>query len=234
MSGFTFGGVGVIEAKKPSKKTDSKEIVTAGIHRLAAYDVVIDTLKVERADLETDIKAAAKVVAINVGCAIKSRPENYHGVENKSSASIELRKRSNNSKLSDDEITNCKEWGIETQEDEVVVEAFVINPDADAKQMAALEKLINDGIKAGKLSPDIIKKQEGVKRTLLADNALDTLFAKPRDIVEKAFSMCGTQAVGKTKFPGTLADALKLVEQDIPAFAAKAAAKPAGKGKKAA
>ena len=234
MSGFTFGGVGVIEAKKPSKKTDAKEIVTKGILKLAAYDVVMDTLKVERADLETDIKGTAKALAIEVGCATKVRPDNYTGTEDKASASIEVRKRSSNSKLSDEEITNCKEWGIETQVVEDTVEAFVINPEADAKHMAALEKLIGDAIKAGKLPSTIILKQEGVKRTLLADNALDTLFTKPRDVVEKAFSMCGTQAVGKTKFPGTLADALKLIEQDIPVFAAKAAAKPAGKSKKAA
>jgi len=237
MSGFTFGGVGTIEAKKPAKKSDSLEVVVDGIYDLAAIDEVMATLKTVRSDLETDIKAVVKEGFIEAGCATKIKPANYHGVENEASASIELRKRSSASKLSDEEIKLCLEWGIETQEVEDTVETFVINPEvlSDAKVMGALEKYIGDGIKAGKLPANIILKQEGVKRTLLVDNALDTLFAKGREIVEKAFSLCSTQAVGKTKFPGSIADALKVADRLIPAFAAKAAAaKATGKSKKAA
>jgi hypothetical protein len=232
MSGFNFGTVGVVETAKPAgKKSDMPEIAVQGIYDLAAIDHVMTSLKGVREDMETEIKSAAKDRFIVAGCDTKKKPDNYrgfekHGTEKPASATIELRKRSSASKLSDEEITLCKEWNIATEVVEVTVETFVINPEylADRKVMGILEKLINDGVKSGKLPANIMLKQTGVKHTILAADALDTLFTKSKEIVTLGFNLCSSLAVGKTKFPGTIENALAVVGQIIPAFAAKKAA----------
>jgi hypothetical protein len=234
MPSFSLDGVGVITAKKPSKKTDRPEIEIEGIYNLAALDMVLADVKAAREELETEVKAAARAEFVRQGTASKCQPENFRGLEKGASASMEMRKRSNRSALSEEEIALCDELGIEYVEHEEVIETFVINPTylTDAKVMAALEKVVGDAVRQHRLPLDILQKQEGVKRTILVDTALASLFAKSKDVVEKAIGFCCTMAVGKSKFPGTIDDAIKVASSIVPALKTKMDAKP--KARKAA
>lgn len=236
MAGFTLKGVGVIEAKKPAKKDERPEITIPGIYNLAALDQVLADVKAVREDLEIEIKGLARAEFLRKGTATKCQPENFRGLEQGASASMEMRKRSTKSALSDEEKTLCDELGIEYEEREEVIETFVINPTylADEKVMAALEKAVGEAVRQHRLPLDILQKQEGVKRTILVDNALATLFTKSKEVVEQALSFCCVMAVGKTKFPGTIEAAIKVVEQLVPAFKAKADANAKAKARKAA
>ena len=71
---FTFGNVKIVEAAKPSKKSDRLEIVTEGIRDLAALDVLLNTFQVVRDDIEAEISRALNVgvAAEDVGTAAGS------------------------------------------------------------------------------------------------------------------------------------------------------------------
>lgn len=249
MSGFSLGGVGVVNTPPKAKKSDRIEFTIKGVYDHAALEVLISDLKTAQADLRTDIDDKFREEMILAGCISKKRPDNPLAVELGASGSPELRKRSTASALSAEEITLCDELGIAYTEVVQTVETFVINPNyipavatipeeveaekAKAKVMKNLEAVIGQAIKAGKLPEDIILKQNGVKRKVIADTALDTLFTLGEDVVRRGLSLCSTLSYGKTKFPGVFADALKVAERLIPAFKAKVdAAKADAKAKK--
>jgi hypothetical protein len=233
MAGFTLKGVGIIEAKKSAKKDERPEVTIPGIYGLAALDQVLADVKAVRDELETEVKAAARAEFLRKGTATKCQPENFRGIEDGASASMEMRKRSKASALSDEEIALCDELGIEYVVDEKVIETYVINPTylEDEEVMKALEKVVGEAVRQHRLPLDILKRQEGVKKTILIDTALATLFTKSKDVVEKALSFCCTMAVGKSKFPGGIEAAIKVAELLVPAFKAKADAAAAAKPK---
>lgn len=237
MAGFTLDGVGVINNKKSSgKKSDKDEFLCEGLYQIAALDQVLADVKAARDDLEVEVKALVQEEFVRLGCATKRQPANFIGCENGATASLELRKRSTRSTLKVEEITLCDEFKIEYEDVWDVIETFVINPEylADKKVMGALEKAVGAAIAQGKLPLDILQKQTGVSRTILSEVALPNLFAKGKEIVEKAISFCSVLAVGKTKFPGTIDDAIKIAADLVPSLAKARAAKPAAAKRKAA
>lgn len=229
MSGFTFGGVGTAKPKPSAKKSDRAEQEIQGIKALAALDAVIASLTAVQKDLEADVKEQTTEIFVTHGCATKLQPANFRGIEEGSSASCELRKRSVRSYLSDEEIRVADELGVGHRPEVVTVETFIINQDClkDRKVMGTLEKLVAGAVAKGQLPTDIFLKQEGVSHTVVNDDALPALFrtATP-ETATRALALCGTLAVGKTKFDGSLLDAVALVQTLVgsPLFREKAEA----------
>ncbi|RYD46472.1 MAG: hypothetical protein EOP83_29620, partial [Verrucomicrobiaceae bacterium] len=102
-----------IAAPKASKKDTKAKIDIDGLANLAALDAVIKALTALKVTMEADVKSAVGAEFIQAGCALKKRPENFVGVDAAetaegddtfgATASCELRIRSTNSPLSEDE-----------------------------------------------------------------------------------------------------------------------------------
>jgi hypothetical protein len=164
-------------AAKKTKKDDKVVVTIAGLEELAAIDAAMKSLKAIRETLESDVKTAMKDQFVNTGIKAGKRPENFKGNEGIASASCELRARASNSPLSADEVALLAKYEIPTQTVDTVTETFIINPKY-LNDSALLEKVGNAIGKIKDVPEDFIQKQNAVSKTIVAEGALDVLFAK--------------------------------------------------------
>ena len=161
--------------KKAAEKKASNEI--AGIKAVACLDVVIKALTAIKKTKDGEVKETMTGLFIDAGVAKKARPANFKGVEDNCSASCEMRARASTSPLSEDEIALFTAKGLPMEEVVDTVETYIINPDylADPKIMASIEAALK---KVKGIPDDLFLKQEGKSKTILAEGALDVLFAQ--------------------------------------------------------
>lgn len=181
---------------KGKGKKEKLKVAIKGLEDLATIKYAMDALKGLYETVDADVRNQVKAWFIKTGGESKSQPENPEGDEGNGRASLQLRKRSSRSVLTDTEIALAKEFGLplETQTD--VAETFIINPEY-ANDQALLEKVSKALAKVPGLPEDFILKQTGKTTTVFADNAITALFATgDMDKITAAIGMVGTFAVG--------------------------------------
>lgn len=163
--------------KTTSKKPTKEEIALEGIDNLATLDVAIEALQAKRSEIEAELKGAAIEIFARKGEELGRKPDSFRGIDNKSSASVELRKRSSTSVLSVEEQDMLRSAKVPFVHDVIIPECYVINPDYanDKKLMdkvsAALEKVPG-------LPSNFIQFQEEKSREIVSDETVNTVFAR--------------------------------------------------------
>lgn len=206
-----FANAKQVKTDKPAAKKDKKEQVNvAGLTDLASIDAVIKALTALKTTIESDVKSEAAVHFVKTGCALKKRPENFRGVDEGSSASMELRIRSTTSVLSEEEQALLAENGIGTRTIVSVVDTYVINPDyKDNAEILGLVESRLSGVEG--IPEDFIQKQDGVSKVVVAEDALDKVFTLSDEKARDLLSVVGVLAV-KPKLDTTdISAALKAV-----------------------
>jgi hypothetical protein len=199
-----------IAAPKAPKKDTKAQVAIDGLATLASIDAVMKSLAALKATVESDVKSAMAVEFVTTGCAIKKRPENFRGTDEGASASCELRIRSSASALSEDEQKLYAEAGIGTKTVVSTIETYVINPEyKDNGDLLALVEKKLKGIKG--IPEDFIMFQEGVSKTVAADDALDVLFTLPAEKARDLLPIVGTLAVKPKLDTDDVAEAFKVV-----------------------
>jgi len=163
------GSVQVGAKAKPSRP----ELALKGLKRYATICQQLADLEAEQETLRGDLIAGGILDHfVQAGCQRKARPENVRGVEDTASASIELRKRSTNSALSEDDQELLKANGIEfgTQTEFVIGKDYCSNTEALAVVSAALQKEIPD---FNKKYPGFFQKKE---KAVATDDSLNQVF----------------------------------------------------------
>ncbi|CAM6055321.1 unnamed protein product [Sphagnum tenellum] len=197
--------------KKSAKKADKATVPVVALEEFGSISAVIKTLKTMLDTIETEVKTGMKEHFVKEGQKSKKRPENFKGVDGFVTASCELRARSSASHLSGAEQELLEKYKIPTETVKSQEETFIVNP-AYANDGALLQK-VGDAIgKIKDLPADFILKQEAVSKVIVADTALDFLFANQTDtnVLSTLVSIVGTLAIKPTV--GDMAEALEIVE----------------------
>ena len=198
-------------AKKSNKKADKVEINIEGLRTVAALDAAEKAIKGLKESLRGSVDAQIMDYFVNASVATKRQPENFRGVEEDASASCELRKRLVRSPLNEQEVQILTENHISVEEVVDRAETFIINP-----KYVTDEKLMNRvGMTLGKIPgmpADFIQKQEAKKTTVVSENSLPEVFAKPTDKVAELLRIVGVIALKPTLAKTDLSEVMGLIK----------------------
>ena len=178
----------VAPTKSASKKSDKSEVPLAGLEQLAQIDTLIKALTAAKTTLEADVKSAAFDHFFNEAQATAKRPDNFRGVEGDATASIEMRKRSTASALSDEEVSLFEQHGLAVEKVVSVQQLFGINPSyaSNDEVMEKVSNALEDLIKRGSIPADIIVVQEEKSKNVVGEATIEKAFSikAPREIIE--------------------------------------------------
>ena len=156
---------------KIERKGAKTEIEIQGLEDYAVIDSLIKSLEAVKDSYSEPVKSQAREVFLEGDGGRK--PANFRGTDGIAEASIELRKRSTRSTLSDEEVALLTANDVPFEVVEDVTEAYVINPAylGDSALLARIEKVKG-------LPEDFILKQEQVARRVVSDDSVNTVFSK--------------------------------------------------------
>lgn len=186
-----FATAAVVPAKPKGKaKTDDRAThAVVGLEDYALVGAAIKNFEAVQETLLGPIKVQLRDQFIEAGTAAKKRPDNYRGLERTASASCEFRKRGANQPLNEAEIAAFERHGIPTEEVVIVPAAFIINPKY-IEDRATLAK-VSEVLLAAGIPADLFMKQEKQSKICVPDSALDVIFTKKPDVIEKMLdSVC--------------------------------------------
>lgn len=173
----------VAPTKSAAKKATKTEVTLVGLEQVAQIDALLKALTAAKATLEADVKASAFTYFFDEAHASGKRPENFRGVEGTASASIEMRKRSTASALSDEEVTLFEQHGLKVEKAISVQKLFGINPAyaGDDKMLEAVSTAIAKIVPA-----DFIVVQEEKSKNVVGEETMEQAFKikAPREIIE--------------------------------------------------
>lgn len=175
------------EVKKPGKQKD--QIAVKNLQKLAVLDALIKQATALVATIKSDVTEQGFDEFTKLAGS-STRPKSFEGVDGLATASIEARKRSSASVLTDEEVEELREAGLEPEVKVVTPFVFHINPAYanDEALLAKVEKAIE------KIVPeDFIQQQHEVKKYVVSDEMLDEAFTK--DLGEDVLRMLVTMAV---------------------------------------
>jgi len=185
-----FKKVNVEVKTEPKKKGKEKiQLKIPGLQQLTLLDALIK----QATAMQATLKAEANTIGFEkfVSLAGQSeRPSSFEGLDGYATASVEVRKRSSGSVLTDEEVDVLKKAGIEAQTKVTQPHLFAINP-----KYATNESLLGKVEKAlSKIVPDdFISQQLEVSRKVVSDEMLDTAFRKGAD--EQVLAILTTMAL---------------------------------------
>lgn len=167
---------------------------TARVARLSAMKWALKTLAAAVETDETAIKADARdEYYIAQGLKLRSTPANFKTKVAGHVIGFQMKKRSEASGLTDDEIVLCKANNIPLTEKVTVQPGLMINP-AHLNQDTL--KLLGQLIASHpELPRDLITKQDKVAKTVTTDASLDAVFALPEDKLRLLLPIVGVQAI---------------------------------------
>lgn len=177
-------------AAKKGKKAEKPGVQMSGLQTLTEIDTLIKTLTALKGTYEEQVKKEAYDYFVEH--ADGKRPENFRGVEGNASASIELRKRSSASALSEAEVTLLKSHGIAAEKKIVTQQLFGINP-----KYASDDKLLDKVSKAiSKFVPeDFIVVQEEKSAMIVSDEAIEKVFTLKPAVLHDIMGTVTTLAI---------------------------------------
>lgn len=209
-----FNKAKAIAPTKPAAKKDSKsEVTLTGLEELAQIDAVIKALTSMKKTIEADVKGEAFDHFFTQVQETGKRPENFRGVEGIATASIEFRKRSTTSPISEEEMPLFVDNKIPLQTIVTVPKLFGINP-VHANNEALLEKVSAalDGI----VPDDFIVIQEEVSKQVVSEEAMDAAFTAkaPYEVIKAISVMAIKPKLAKTDLPVIMETLGKMMSSD--------------------
>ncbi len=203
-----FGNAQPVVAKKVAgKKATKDEVQLVGLEQLTQIDALIKALSAAKLTLEADVKSAAFDHFFNEAQATAKRPDNFRGVEGDATASIEMRKRSTASALSDDEVALFESYDLVVEKSISVQKLFGINPAyaADDKLLSKVSEAISKFVPA-----DFIVVQEEKSKNIVDEATIEKAFSikAPREIIEAVTVMAIKPKLNNTDI-GQIIDSVK-------------------------
>jgi len=204
-----FANAQPIQAPATKAKGKGKtEFTVPGLREFAIAKAVVKAIESVCKTFETQVKGAAMDEFVKIAHATAKRPDSLRGVDGNASGSLELRKRSSNSPLSDAERALLDEHKVPVEKKVSVPKMYGINPkyDQDVDLMAKVEAAL---VAAG-VPTDLIVLQEEKYTYTVSDETIEAVFAAkaPREVIE----VVTTQAVKPVTKDLDLAEALTFVK----------------------
>lgn len=190
-------------APAAAKKTKD-EIALAGLEQLAELDAAIKALTGAKAAIEQTVKAAAFDEFMNLASNGK-RPESFRGVDGNASASVEMRKRSTASALTDAEVELLAANGLTATKAISTPKLFGINPKhaENTELLARVEDALKDIV-----PEDFIVVQEERSKMVVADEVIEAAFRNkaPREVIATVTCMALKPKLNETNIEKILDD----------------------------
>lgn len=197
-----FANAKVVTAPKSKAKSTKQEIEITGLETVASIDALIKSLTTLQATLTKEVKTAGFDIMYEAASNLR-QPDNFKAVEGNASASIEMKKRSSASALTEEEIDLLNRFEIPTGKNVTTQALFGFDPKY-ANDMRLLEKISK--LLEGKVPEDLIIKQEEVSKIVVTDETLSTAFAKraPKEIIEAITVMAIKPKLEVTDIPSIM------------------------------
>jgi hypothetical protein len=172
-----FDNAPVVAAPTKASAKEKPSIILAGLRDYAELDAAIKALEAAKATIKTKVETAAMKQFVKVGTETGVCPDSFKGVEGDASASVELRKRSTASALSDDERKALEAAGITVHKAIAQQFHFGINTKYtnDKALLEKVEKALESIVPA-----DFIDKHAEVSKFVVDETALNGVFAKAK------------------------------------------------------
>lgn len=200
--------------KAKSKKSKGREVAMPNLTTLASIKSVLAALEGMAKTTEAQIKEQMAQEFVKEGCAIKRRPENFKGIDEGSSASCQIRKRSSRSVLTPDEIAFLEEHDISYETLEDVPETYIINPE-HAKDGKLLEKISKALGKVPGLPEDFIQHQAPKSRNVASEEGIEQIFALEPGVTYELLEIVAALAIRPKLEEEDLTGALKQIMKTI-------------------
>jgi hypothetical protein len=202
-----------LEEKPASKKASKKEeFVVEQLSELAKLDALIKSLVAMKQVAEQNVKTAAFNKLIENARVTHKKADSIRGIEGKASASLEMRKRSTASKLSEEEVSYLTSNGYPVEKVVITPKLFAINPKfaADEALMERVEVAMENALKDIVDTENFFIIQNEVSKNVVSDDTIESVF-KASTIDPEAVAMTTCMAV-KPKIDGfDFEEALKSV-----------------------
>jgi hypothetical protein len=172
--GSMFKKATEIKTEAPKKKGKEKEQLSIkGLRQIAILDAVVKQATAMLSTLKAEVNSTGFAHFVGLAGKVATRPSSFEGVDGVATASVEVRKRSSGSVLTEDEVKVLTDAGLDVAEKVIQPHLFAINP-AYASDEALLEK-VEKAI--AKIVPaDFIVQQQEVKKPVVSDEMLDEAF----------------------------------------------------------
>jgi hypothetical protein len=180
----------IAPAAKKGKKDTKQEIGINGLKQLAEMKAVIDNLTTVYGTLEGEVKAQAFALFVNM-----PKIENFRGIEDGASASVELRKRSTRSPLTPEEVALLAEYGITSEKNVITTEMFGVNPkySSNIDLLGKVSSALNDIVPS-----DFFVKQNEVSTQIISEKTHEAALAtKNADVIRIATVIALKPTVGE-------------------------------------
>jgi hypothetical protein len=189
-----------------AKGKQKKQVMLSDLSALAAVNALQGALEGIKSTLEASVKSQAIEEFVKIGMVRQARPENMEGIDEFATASVELRKRSTASILTEDEAATLTKHGVKFEEitkKAEVPELFYFNSEVltDPIKRAAISKALSE-VPELKGTQVIMRQQPepAVKVKVVTDESIDQAFqaSKNAEDVAQLVKMCTVLAL-KTK-----------------------------------
>lgn len=180
-----------VEAFAPSSKKGKAEVLMTGLKDYAEIDALVKALTALQKTMGGELKEFAADEFMEMTANIGHRPDNFKGVEGIASASMELRKRSSASPLTEEEINLLVAAGLTVEKKVSVNKLFGINPKfaEDQVLLARVEKALT-----GIVPEDFIVVQDERFTSTVSDETIDQAF-RVKNMPRKLFDTVSTLAI---------------------------------------
>jgi hypothetical protein len=212
-----------IDSKPTAKvKKEKEQIEISGLRQLTLLDALIKQATAMQATLKAEVNAAGFEKFAAMAGGGNTRPSSFEGVDGEYvTASVEVRKRSAASVLTEDEVKVLREHDIEPFTQVTTQHLFAINPKyaGDEALLGRVEKAIE------KIVPeDFIVEQDEVSRQVVSDDMLDMAFktGKPSEVLAMMVTMAVKPKLSaEYDMANLLSDAMEIMQPKKKAAPAK-------------
>jgi hypothetical protein len=178
-------GIKVKQNGTPAKPLD---LELPNLELYARLDQAAKAIAEFKAEVRPELEEAVVDRFVKVGAALQARPASFKAAQGAALGCFELRKRSTNSALSEDEAAKLASYNIPLEELTTVEETFVINPQylSDSKLMQKVGTALS---KVPGLPLDFILRQEPDTKVIVSDETIESVFRQPSETIAELLRM---------------------------------------------
>lgn len=159
---------------KAGKKTDRARHELNGLERYTIGNALVKSLETVGATLKAELNVLAREIFL--GSNKTTQPENFEGFEGKATASMQLRKRGENSPLAADDAELLKSHGLPVGTVEAMPQRFIMNPKYETDEL--MQKRVTKAFAVAGIAEDFFMVQEAVSKTVVTDETVSEMWRK--------------------------------------------------------
>lgn len=218
---FDVGAPKTVAAPKKSKKVKA-EIQLEKLDLIASLKVMEKTFENECQIHMAEAKEVSLEAMVEFCHSTKLPPESLMGTGERSTASVEIRRKGTNSPLTSDAVKALTEAGVEFDNNVTVPARFVMNPDLSQDILLKISMAImkDPTLRAIHEVTPIIQRQEEVSINVASEETIRQIAKlNDKDQVRELLKVTTTLAIGKFNFDGDKIEQDKSVTVEAKAVA---------------